>query len=632
MRLAGLLMFGGRRTNYFMNPDQIAITGLILVMFALFAWNKWRYDIVAVIALVALVALDAILGGETSELVKDPKRVLEGFGHPAVVTVAAVLIISRALRNSGVVDQISRSVMPFTKNQIPHILSLSLVVMVLSAFMNNVGALALMLPVALKTAVDRQRSPTILLLPMAFASILGGMMTMIGTPPNIIIANLRVELTRKLPEDFIQESAFGLFDFFSVGGLVAVAGLLFIVLIGWRLIPGKSHKKPGMESLFQINDYITEISTPADCKWVGKTVTEVEELVGEKMAIFGFIRKDDKVLPPNPDGIIQEGCRYVVKADPVELQGLIEEHGLHLSKEMRHRIDSLKGENTGFTEAIVTAGSPLLGRTRTYLRRHSGNTMTLMAVARQNKPIRKQLKEVVFRVGDVLLLHGKIPEMDDTIADLNLLPLAERELNVGTFSRIGLSVAIFVGAIGLSMTGFPMTIAFLGAVLAYILCGILPLRDIYREVEWPIIVLLGAMIPVSQAFQSTDCTGLIAESIKGLTGALPSWSMPWSMVSLVMIVTMCLSDIINNAATAFIMAPIAVGISSTLGLQPDPFLMAVAVGASCAFLTPIGHQCNAMILGPGGYRFWDYWKVGLPLEIVIVLIGTPLILHFWPLT
>ena len=632
MRLAGLLMFGGRRTNYFMNPDQIAITGLILVMFALFAWNKWRYDIVAVIALVALVALDAILGGETSELVKDPKRVLEGFGHPAVVTVAAVLIISRALRNSGVVDQISRSVMPFTKNQIPHILSLSLVVMVLSAFMNNVGALALMLPVALKTAVDRQRSPTILLLPMAFASILGGMMTMIGTPPNIIIANLRVELTRKLPEDFIQESAFGLFDFFSVGGLVAVAGLLFIVLIGWRLIPGKSHKKPGMESLFQINDYITEISTPADCKWVGKTVTEVEELVGEKMAIFGFIRKDDKVLPPNPDGIIQEGCRYVVKADPVELQGLIEEHGLHLSKEMRHRIDSLKGENTGFTEAIVTAGSPLLGRTRTYLRRHSGNTMTLMAVARQNKPIRKQLKEVVFRVGDVLLLHGKTPEMDDTIADLNLLPLAERELNVGTFSRIGLSVAIFVGAIGLSMTGFPMTIAFLGAVLAYILCGILPLRDIYREVEWPIIVLLGAMIPVSQAFQSTDCTGLIAESIKGLTGALPSWSMPWSMVSLVMIVTMCLSDIINNAATAFIMAPIAVGISSTLGLQPDPFLMAVAVGASCAFLTPIGHQCNAMILGPGGYRFWDYWKVGLPLEIVIVLIGTPLILHFWPLT
>ena len=632
MRLAGLLMFGGRWTNYFMNPDQIAITGLILVMFALFAWNKWRYDIVAVIALVALVALDAILGGETSELVKDPKRVLEGFGHPAVVTVAAVLIISRALRNSGVVDQISRSVMPFTKNQIPHILSLSLVVMVLSAFMNNVGALALMLPVALKTAVDRQRSPTILLLPMAFASILGGMMTMIGTPPNIIIANLRVELTRKLPEDFIQESAFGLFDFFSVGGLVAVAGLLFIVLIGWRLIPGKSHKKPGMESLFQINDYITEISTPADCKWVGKTVTEVEELVGEKMAIFGFIRKDDKVLPPNPDGIIQEGCRYVVKADPVELQGLIEEHGLHLSKEMRHRIDSLKGENTGFTEAIVTAGSPLLGRTRTYLRRHSGNTMTLMAVARQNKPIRKQLKEVVFRVGDVLLLHGKTPEMDDTIADLNLLPLAERELNVGTFSRIGLSVAIFAGAIGLSMTGFPMTIAFLGAVLAYILCGILPLRDIYREVEWPIIVLLGAMIPVSQAFQSTDCTGLIAESIKGLTGALPSWSMPWSMVSLVMIVTMCLSDIINNAATAFIMAPIAVGISGTLGLQPDPFLMAVAVGASCAFLTPIGHQCNAMILGPGGYRFWDYWKVGLPLEIVIVLIGTPLILHFWPLT
>jgi len=602
-----------------MTPDQSAVTGLILVMFGLFAWNKWRYDVVAVISLVALVVLDALLGGETSKLVTEPKRVLEGFGHPAVVTVAAVLIISRALRNSGVVDQISRRVMPFTKNQFSHILSLSLVVMVLSAFMNNVGALALMLPVALKTAVDRQRSPTILLLPMAFASILGGMMTMIGTPPNIIIANLRSELT--------GEPAFGLFDYSPVGSLVAVAGLLFIVLAGWRLIPGTSHKKPGMESLFQIDDYITEISIPAGCKWIGQTVAEVEELVGEKITLFGFIRKDDKVLPPNPDGIIQEGCRYVIKSDPVELQAMIEENGLHLSKEMWHRIDSLKGENTGFTEAVVTAGSPLLGRTRTYLRRHSGNTMTLMAVARQNKPIRKQLKEVVFRVGDVLLLHGKNPEMDDTIAALNLLPLAERELNVGTFSRIGLSIAIFAGAIGLSMTGFPMTIAFLGAVLAYILSGILPLRDIYREVEWPIIVLLGAMIPVSQAFQSTNCTGLIAESIKGMTGTWP----PWSMISLVMIVTMCLSDIINNAATAFIMAPIAAGIAGTLGLQPDPFLMAVAVGASCAFLTPIGHQCNAMILAPGGYRFGDYWRVGLPLEIVIVLFGTPLILHFWPL-
>ena len=302
-----------------MTPDQFAVTGLIAVMFALFAWNRWRYDIVAVLSLVALVALDAILGGESSKLVAEPKRVLEGFGHPAVVTVAAVLIISRALRNSGVVDQIARHVMPFTKNQLPHILSLSLVVMVLSAFMNNVGALALMLPVALKTAADRQRSPTILLLPMAFASILGGMMTMIGTPPNIIIASLRAELT--------GEPAFGLFAFSPVGGLVAAGGLLFIVLLGWRLIPAKSHKKPGMESLFQIDDYITEISVPDGCEWIGKTVAEAEKLVSEKMTLFGFIRKDGRVLPPNPDGVIQEGCRYVAKADPVELQALIEEHG-----------------------------------------------------------------------------------------------------------------------------------------------------------------------------------------------------------------------------------------------------------------------------------------------------------------
>jgi di/tricarboxylate transporter len=548
-----------------------------------------------------------------------------------------------------VVDLLARHIMPLSKNQTLHIFSLSGVAGVLSAFMNNVGALALMLPVTLKTAVEQKRSPSILLMPLAFASILGGMATMIGTPPNIIIATFRQEQQlemkaqalvdassqaaayfehRNITLEEFEPAAFGLFDFAPVGGLVALAGLVFVVLIGWRLIPKDSHKKPGLESLFAINEYITEVRVDDGSKLIGMTVGEAEKEAGDRMTIFGFIRKDGKVVTPNMDNLVQEGNRYLLKADPVDLKGMLDEYHLRLTQEMRQRIDKLATEDTAFVEVVVTQNSPLEGRDRAYLRRRSSNTLVLMAVARQGKPIRKRLSNVRFRVGDVLLLQGPESAVEEQIARLNLLPLAEREVRVGVFSRVGASLLVFGGAITLGMLGIlPTTLAFWGAVLVYVFAGILPLRDLYREIDWPVIVLLAAMIPVSKALQTTGSTDLIANFVNQYTDQMPAWS----ILVLLMVITMCLSDVINNAATALVMAPIGVGIALQMNVSPDPFLMSVAVGASCAFLTPIGHQCNALILGPGGYRFGDYWRMGLPLEILIVATGTPLILHFWPL-
>ena len=297
-------------------------------------------------------------------------------------------------------------------------------------------------------------------------------------------------------------------------------------------------------------------------------------------------------------------------------------------QELRSRIDSIEGEDVNFTEVVVTPNSQLVGRSRAFLRSRTSNSVVLMAVARQGQPIQKRLGDVEFRVGDVLLLQGAQDNIEEHAASLHLLPLAEREVRVGIFSKITIAVAIFVAAILLSMFKImPTTLSFLGAILAYVFLGILPLRDLYREIDWPVIVLLGAMIPVSGALQSTGLTGEIATAVNNLTESMPVWS----IVALLMVVTMCLSDVINNAATALIMAPIGVGIALQMGVSPDPFLMAVAVGASCAFLTPIGHQCNALILGPGGYRFGDYWRMGLPLEILIVIGSVPLILKFFPL-
>ena len=628
-----------------MNLEQGIVLGVIAMTFGLFAWGKWRYDVVAVIALFSLVVGDVVLEkflrrGESNLI--DPDHALDGFGHAAVITVAAVLVISRALRNSGVVDLIARRLMPLAKNQLLLITSLCVVAAVLSAFMNNVGALALLLPVALKTASEQNRSPTLILMPLAFASILGGMITMIGTPPNIIISIFREEYLKDLAEKAATDSTvrdylvslgnpagnFGMFDFSPVGGLVALMGVAFVALIGWRLIPKDAQKKSGTEELFALNEYITEVRVPEDCKFVGMTLGEVEKETGEKMMVFGFIRKDGKVISPNRNNLVRADARYLVKVDPLDLQVIMDESGLRLAKELRARMDSIEGDDVTFAEVLVTPNSHLLERTRAELRRRTSGSVVLMAVARQGQPMRKRLGDIVFRVGDVLLLQGNGDDLKEHVINLHLLPLAERELQVGIFSKVSLAVGIFGAAIALSMFDvLPTTLAFLGAIIAYVFLGILPMRDLYKQIDWPVIVLLGAMIPVSGALQDTGLTDKIADFVSNHKGSVPAWG----ILAILMVLTMTLSDVINNAATALIMAPIGVGIALQMGASPDPFLMAVAVGASCAFLTPIGHQCNALILGPGGYRFGDYWRMGLPLEVLIVAGSVPLILYSFPL-
>ena len=631
-----------------MTVDQITILSIIFLTFLLFIWGKFRYDIVALIALCMLFLADTFLGGDTSNLIVDSSNLFIGFGHPAVITVAAVLIISRALRNAGVVEVISRKIMPLSKYQMMHISSLSTIAAIFSAIMNNVGALALMLPVALKTSVKQKRSPSIILMPLAFASILGGMITMIGTPPNIIIATLRKTIFMDLKQVAIEDStskaaqyflsqnidpnqlnpeAFGMLDFSPVGGIIAIIGVLFIALFGWRLIPKESYKKPGTESLFSIDEYLTEIRIPNDCKLIGETISNIKNFTDNRLLIISVIGKDEKISTPIQNHRIVEGDRFQIQADPVELKLMMDEYNIRLIKKMRDRIDRLKDEDTNYREVLISPDSPLVNRNRTYLRRRSSNSLTLMAVARQGERIHKRLGEIVFRVGDVLLIQGNIDYLDDNISSLHLLPLVHRDVEVGEFSRVGTSLFIFGCAIGLSMFGIlPTTLSFIGAILLYIVIGILPIRELYGHIDWPIIVLLGAMLPVSDALQTTGSTQLIAEFMVSMTVGLPNWA----ILVFIMVLTMCLSDIINNAATALIMAPICVGIAISMNVSADPFLMAVAVGASCAFLTPIGHQCNALILGPGGYKFSDYWRMGLPLEILIVIVGTPLIIFFWP--
>ncbi|MDO6783745.1 SLC13 family permease [Neptunomonas phycophila] len=591
-----------------MNTDQWLITAILMLTLVLFVWGKYRHDIVAAIALGLCVLAGLVAADEA----------FVGFSHPAVITVAAVLVISDALRRSGVVDVIVQKILPYTESPLSHILIMTAVVTVASAFMNNVGALALMLPVALATCSKHQRSPALILMPLAFGSILGGMTTAIGTPPNIIIAMMRAEASGE---------SFSMFDFSPVGVAIAIMGVLFITLVGWRLIPAARLKSSSPDQLFAIDEYLTEVIVTADSSLVGKSVDEIDGLQDASIEIVGIAHRHGKTMSMRAGQLLNAGDILLLQADPSEVQPLLDKNELELITSADKKFSKLTQGELTLVEGVIKKGSVLEGRDVPFLRRRSGGSLALVGLAREGQHIRR-LRRKQFKAGDILLLQGAVDDINERLSELGMIPLAERNINLGQPKKIAISLAIFTIAIALGMAKIlPLAIVFCLAVIVYLLLDILPVRNLYDAIDWPVIILLSAMIPVGSALQSTGLTELLATQVLTLTQGLPVYL----IIGLVLVVTMFLSDIINNAATAVIMAPLAYGIAMGLGVSADPFFMAVAVGASCAFLTPIGHQSNTLVLGPGGYAFGDYWRMGLPLEIMIVLLAVPLILLVWPL-
>ena len=592
-----------------MNTEQITISAILGLTLIFFAWGKYRHDVVAMFCLMMAVIAGVVPSNDA----------FSGFGHPAVVTVAAVLIISHALKNAGVVDAIASYLGRYTGNIYLHIASLTGVVTVASAFMNNVGALALMLPVAIATAKKAERSPALVLMPLAFGSILGGMTTLIGTPPNIIIASYREELTGQ---------PFGMFDFSPVGLVVAVLGLAFITVVGWRLIPSDRSSNDGSKAAFEVSNYLTELEVAEDSPLIGERLEDNPEFDIEHIDIVGLVRKYGFSRPMPRGYLVTAGDILLVQGDPTNLQSLVDEFGFVLLNSSSEAQAEDAPKNTVMLEGVVAQRSPLVGSGSQYLRLQTQRSLALVGIARNGSTIRTRLKRQKFKAGDVLLLVGDADTADAHFQKLDVWPLANRNLSLSKKTQLLPALAVFATAIALGVTGaVSLPVAFLLAIGVYVLMNTISAREIYDEVDWPVIVLLGAMIPVGHALETTGTTDWVATAILGATLGLPAAA----LLALILVVTMFLSDIINNAATALVMAPISVAIASSLGVSSDAFLMAVAVGASCAFLTPIGHQSNTLVMGPGGYHFGDYWRMGLPLEILIIAVSVPLLLFFWPL-
>ncbi len=621
-----------------MTNPQILIFAILAAMVGLFLWGRFRHDVVALAALLACVISGLVPSGVA----------FAGFSHPAVITVACVLVLSQGLRNTGAVDWLARSILPHDAGRITTMLALIGLGAALSGFMNNVGAMALLMPIAVQVSDRLDLTPGQILMPLAFGTILGGMTTLVGTPPNLIVSGFREEAGL---------GQFAMFDFAPVGIAVATLGVLFVSIVGWRLVPAR---KSAAGAGFDTGTYLTEVRVPAKGKAVGLTLRGFEAEIEDSGAqIVGLVRNEVRMTAPHGARQIHAGDVLVLQADVDALAEALSVFGIELeaqkaasdSKDETADDASEKTSKAAKAEAAIKEadkvedadesdedivlrelailpGATIVGRSASDLRLRTRYGLNLLAVSREGRQPQARLRKLKLKSGDLLLMQGPAEMMAEFINDTGCVPLGERELRIPDKRMAIIAGAIMLGAIGIVTLGLlPAPVGFALGVLASMLLRTVPLRKIYTTIDWPIIVLLAALIPVAGAMQTTGAADLLA---RFLVDTIAQGN-PIGALAVVLITTMFLSDVMNNAATAAILCPIALGIAATLGVNPDSFLMAVAIGASCAFLTPIGHQNNTLILGPGGFRFGDYWRLGLLVEVLVVVVSLPLLLIVWPL-
>jgi len=581
---------------------------IVAGMMALFVWGRFRYDLVAALSLLVAVVVGIV----------PADKAFTGFSDDIVIIVASALLVSAAVSKSGVLEAGLNRIAPYLRTTQIQIVVLVGVVTVLSAFVKNIGALAMMIPVAFQIARRTNTSPSSFLMPMAFGSLLGGIVTLVGTSPNIIVSRVRGELLGE---------PFRMFDFAPVGIGIALAGVVFLAF-GYRLLPQGRKGAASLDEALNIKNYVTEARVTPDSDIIGQTVADLRRLANDEVKVAAIIRNETRSSSPLPDATIRENDLLMLEGEPDALESAVARAGLKLSREHRQPEMDEATDEIGVIEAVIGPNSVLTGISAERIALFERFHVNLLAVSRSGQRFTERLRTINLRAGDVIVLQGNLKRLPDTLKELGCLPLAERGIRLGSARRSLLPIAILAAAMVLvAFNVLPVAIAFFGAGVLLVLFGSLTLREAYENIDWPILVMLGALIPVSEAIRTTGGTDLIAGWLSSAANMLP----PTGALVLIMVAAMAVTPFLNNAATVLVMAPIAASFATQLGFKPDAFLMAVAIGAACDFLTPIGHQCNTLVMGPGGYRFGDYWRLGLPLSILVVVIGIPLVMVFWPL-
>ncbi len=588
-----------------MRMDQWLSLLIIALMMGAFVWGRYRYDVVAAGSLLAAVLVGIV----------PAKKAFSGFADDIVIIVGSALIVSAAISRSGIMDIALRRLSPERRGPRTQLIILVVIVAILSAFIKNIGALAIMIPVAIHMARKSRVSPSMFLMPMAFASLLGGLMTQIGTSPNIIVSRVREEITGQ---------PFTMFDYTPVGASLAVVGLLFLATC-YRLLPERVREETSLDEAVKIKNYTTEARVTAPSVAVGQSISWLQKPAGGDAMVTGIITEGGARRKPLPDMMLKDGDLLIIEGEQAALDRIVSEGKLRLSNRTP---ETSNGELLNTVEAIVGEHSRLIGLSAKDVALFENTGLNLLAVSRRDKRFTERLGEIKIRNGDVVVLQGDLQRLPDLLSEWGCLPLVERNVKLGSARNGLVPVLILVATMGATaFGGVPVAIAFFAAAFLMVVTGSVLLRDVYSHLDAPILIMLAALIPISDALKTTGTTDVIADLLSRTAEMLP----PYGALALILVAAMAVTPFLNNAATVLVMAPIAATFAEKLGFQPDAFLMAVAIGAGCDFLTPIGHQCNTLVMGPGGYRFGDYARLGLPLSIIVLLVSVPMLLLAWPI-
>lgn len=589
-----------------MQTNQWLAVGLIVVMMVVFVWGRFRYDVVAVGALIAALCLDIV----------KPDRAFSGFADDIVIIVGSALVVSAAISRSGIMDVLLRRFSAERRSARVQLVILVLAVGLMSAFVKNIGALAIMIPVAMQMARKSAMPLSRLLMPMSFASLLGGLTTQIGTSPNVIVSRLREQMTGH---------PFSMFDYTPVGAALALAGIVFLA-VGYRLLPERRREGGDMGEALEIKNYTTEAIVSEKTLATAASVSALQKLGGGDAMITAIIGESDRKRKPLPDMALKAGDVLLLEGPQNGLDSIINNGKLTLPEGGKRR-EQPQAELSA-VEAIVGKNSRLIGQSAKQLSLLDNSGLRLLALSRRDQRFVERLGDIRVQNGDVLVLQGDERFLPDLLREWDCLPLIARDVRLGSV-RNGLVPALILAAAmaATAFAGVPIATAFFAAAFLIVVSGSLPIREVYSALDAPILVMLAALIPVSDSLRTTGTTDIIAHGLSNLAASLP----PYGALALILVAAMAVTPFLNNAATVLVMAPIAAKFAQDLGYRPDAFLMAVAIGAGSDFLTPIGHQCNTLVMGPGGYRFGDYWRLGLPLSLIVILVSVPMLLIVWPI-
>ena len=588
-----------------MTTQQIIAFSVIGLMMAVFIWDRFRYDVVACCALVLAVATGIV----------PPEKAFSGFSDDIVIIVGSALIVSAGVARSGIVDAAIKRFFPNLNTFPTQLALLTIAVALLSAFIKNIGALAIMMPVAFQFARKSGASPSKYLMPMSFAALLGGLMTQVGTSPNIVVSRLREEMTG---------TSFTMFDFTPIGAILTVVGITFLLFFHW-LVPSRTKQDHAIEDVVEIKNYTSEVAITGQSTLLERALSDLVK-PGDGEVIATAVLRGGTRMAPFPDLTLRLDDIVMLEGpsaamDRIVSQGKLKLSGKPLTKEGQPDTHIIS------LEAIVSQDSSLAGLSAKELALSYTRGVNILAISRRGERLKERLGGLTLGVGDVLLLQGSRASLAALLQDFGLLPLAQREVMLGTRRRafiplLMLALAMATTAVGLA----PVAVAFFAAALGMVVFRAIPLTDIYKAVDGPILVMLAALIPVSDSLRTSGGSDLIA----GWLGAVAMNLPVWAALGLILVSAMAVTPFLNNAATVLVMAPIAASFATSLGFRPEAFLMAVAIGAGCDFLTPVGHQCNTLVFGPGGYKFSDYPRLGLPLSALIILVSVPALLFVWP--